>query len=258
MQAKSLKFLETNPKNIITSNYNEALKVAQVAKYLKLPYVLLPDFRANYADDLRSYKNELFELNKALFKYYNKNSLLISPINTILRKLPIKKYFQNIKLEFAQTIDLNKLKEKLIFWGYEVVSIIQEKGEVSFRGDIIDIFPINSDTPFRISLFDTEIENIRTFDEYTQKSIDEVEEIEIIPAIAGLDEEEYNQIQTKIDESNFDTFYKDFYSLGYWFLQKELISKEFNLLYDMTREIEDFKSFNKLENFKFKIIDESE
>ena len=257
MQGKVFEFLQTKPKNIITSNYKEALKVAQVAKYLKIPYVLLPDFRANYGDDLRSYKEELFELNIALFNYYKNTSLLISPISTILRKLPIKKYYTSIKLEFADTINLEKLKEKLLFWGYEFVTIIQEKGEVSFRGDIIDIFPINSDTPFRISLFDTEIENIRSFDEYTQKSIEEVESIEIIPAIAGLDENEYNEIQTNIDKSDFDVFYKDFYSLGYWFLQKEIISDNFNLVYDMTNEIEEFKTFNEIENFNFSIIPQS-
>jgi len=258
MQAKTLNFLKTKPQNLITSNYTQAIQVAEVAKFLELDYSLLPDFRANIGDDLRSYKNELFELNKALFEFYTKNTTLISPINTILRKLPNKKYYQSFSLEFAQTIDLQKLKEKLIFWGYEVVTIIQEKGEVSFRGDIIDIYPINYDTPFRISLFDTEIENIRSFDEYTQKSIEEVESIEIIPAIAALDEDEYNEIQKKIDESKFDTFYKDFYSLGYWFLDKSLISDNFNLVYDMTKEIEEFKSFNQLENFKYSIIPETD
>jgi transcription-repair coupling factor (superfamily II helicase) len=172
MQAKSFEFLKTKPTNIITKNYSEAILIGEVAKYLNLDYVILPDFRANFGDDMRSYKEELFELNSALFKYYNSNSLLISPINTILRKLPTKKYFDFIKLEFADTIDLNELKEKLVLWGYEVVSIIQEKGEVSFRGDIIDIYPINSSVPYRISLFDTEIENIKTFDEFTQISKD--------------------------------------------------------------------------------------
>jgi len=258
MQAKSLKFLQTNPTNIITLNYFEAKKIAEVAKYLKIPYSILPDFRPNIGDDLRSYKNELFELNTALFEHYTKNTILISPINTILRPLPDKKYYKSFTLEFAQTVDLKNLKEKLIFWGYEVVSIIQEKGEVSFRGDIIDIFPINAQTPFRISLFDTEIENIRSFDEYTQKSIEEVDKIEIIPAIAGVSEDEYIKINNKIDESKFDTFYKDFYSLGYWFLDKNLISKKFNLLYDMTKEIEEYKSFNELDKFEFNIIENSE
>jgi len=258
MQAKTLKFLQTKPANIITSNFTEALHIAQVAKYLKLNYSLLPDFRANEGDDLRSYKEELFELNKSLFEYYKYNSILISPINTVLRNLPAKKYYKSLKLEFADTIDLDKLKETLVFWGYEVVSIIQEKGEVSFRGDIIDIYPINYDTPFRISLFDTEIENIRSFDEYTQKSIDEVEAIEIIPAIAALDEEEYNQIQSKIDESKFDTFYKDYHSLGFWFLEKNQISNNYNLLYDMTREIEEYKTFHNLDKFDYTIVPESE
>jgi len=145
MVAKSFKFLKNNPKNIITSNFQEALRVGEIAKFLNKEYVILPDFRANFGDDMRSYKEELFELNRALFKYYNSNALLISPINTILRKLPTKNYFSSIKLEFADTINLNELKEKLVLWGYEVVSIIQEKGEVSFRGDIIDIYPINSE-----------------------------------------------------------------------------------------------------------------
>jgi transcription-repair coupling factor (superfamily II helicase) len=249
MQSKSLEFLKTKPKNIITKNYSEALLVAETAKYLKIPYVVLPDFRANFGDDMRSYKEELFELNFALFKYYSSNALLISPIHTILRKLPNKKYFDSIKLEFADSIDLNELKEKLVLWGYEVVSIIQEKGEVSFRGDIIDIYPINSETPYRISLFDTEIENIRSFDEFSQISKDEVESIEIIPALGGLESKEYEEINEKIEKSEFDTFYKDIYSLGYWFLDKTPIDSKFNFLYDMTSEIEDFLAFN--EGFEF-------
>ena len=258
MQAKSLEFLKnSNAKNIITKNYEEALLVGEVAKYLKIPHIVLPDFRANLGDDMRSYKEELFELNSALFKYYNSNLLLISPINTVLRKLPTKKYFSSIELEFADTINLSELKEKLVLYGYEVVSIIQEKGEVSFRGDIIDIYPINSDTPYRISLFDTEIENIRSFDEFSQISKDEVESVEIFPALASLDSKEYEEINKKIDESKFDVFYKDIYSLGFWFLEKKPITKKFNLLYDMTGEIEDFKLFNETFEFEAHIIKES-
>jgi transcription-repair coupling factor (superfamily II helicase) len=257
MQAKSFEFLKNNKiNNLITKDYKEALLVGEVAKYLNISYIILPDFRANLGDDMRSYKEELFELNSALFKYYNSNALLISPINTVLRKLPTKKYFFSIKLEFADTINLNELKEKLVLYGYEVVSIIQEKGEVSFRGDIIDIYPINSDTPYRISLFDTEIENIRSFDEFTQISKDEVESIEIIPAIASLDNKEYEEINEKIEKAGFDVFYKDIYSLGFWFLEKQPIIKKFNLLYDMTGDIEDFKLFNEAFEFEINIIKE--
>jgi transcription-repair coupling factor (superfamily II helicase) len=254
MQAKTFEFLKTKPKNIITKTYFDAIKVAEVAKYLNIPYVLLPDFRANYKDDLRSYKEELFELNCALYKFYKDNSLIISPISTILRPLPIKKYFSSIRLEFADTINLEELKNKLLLWGYEFVSIVQEKGEVSFRGDIIDIYPINSPNPFRISLFDTEIENIRSFDEYTQKSIEEVDSIELIPAIAGVDDKEFKKINEEIEQNEFDIFYKDYQSLGFWFLEKEVLFRELNLISDMTAEIEEYKIFNKIDDFKFNII----
>jgi transcription-repair coupling factor (superfamily II helicase) len=185
-QSKNLEFLKKSPQNIVVENYEEALNVAEVAKYLNIDFVLFPDFRANEGDDLRSYKNELFELNTALFNYYQKKSIFISPINTILRTLPTAKNFDSFKIEFADTINLESLKEKLFLWGYEFVNIIQEKGEVSFRGDIIDIYPINSQNPIRISLFDDEVENIREFDEFTQKSSNEIENFTIIPAISNL------------------------------------------------------------------------
>ncbi len=257
MQAKSYEFLKTNPKNIITSSFQEALLVAEVAKYLGVRYVVFPDFRPNIGDDMRSYKEELFELNSALYQYYKQGGVVISPISTMLRPLPSKKYYKSLSLEFAQTIDLSYLKNQLVCWGYEVVSIIQKKGEVSFRGDIVDIYPINSDFPYRISLFDTEIENIRTFDEWSQKSIKEVDSATIIPAIAGLGDEEYKTINENVENSQYDVFNKDIYSLGYWYLDKNNLFDRLNLIYDMTSQIREYEIFHKIKNINFEIIPEA-
>ena len=256
-QAKTLEFLSKTPQNIVVETYEEALSVAEVAKYLNIDFILFPDFRANFGDDLRSYKTELFELNTALFHYYQKNSIFISPINTILRKLPTAQNFDSFQIEFADSINLNSLKEKLFLWGYEFVNIIQEKGEVSFRGDIIDIYPINSQTPIRISLFDDEVESIREFDEFTQKSSNEIENFTIIPAVANLTLQKKEKIDQQIELADFDIFYKDFYSLGYWFLDKEPISNKFYFIKDMTQTISEFEIFNKVFNFEIEIIPNS-
>jgi len=244
MQAKVYEFLQQKKDNIITSSKKEAYLIGEVFKYLNIPYVIFPDFRAALGDDLRSFRKEIFELNNALFKYYTQNTYFISPYSTILKKLPNKKYFKSIKLEFGDEIDLNKLKENLFYWGYENVEIVTEKGEMSFRGDIFDIWPINLDKPIRVSLFDVEIESIRIFDETNQKSIEEIESFSIIPAIAGLDKKEYEEINNKLIESEFSAFYKDFYSLGFWYLQREYL-KEFVLLNDLTNEIIEYKEFHK-------------
>jgi len=259
IQSKALKFLETEPANIVTKTYEDALKVVEVVEYLDIPYILLPDFRANYGDDIRSYKDELFLLNRGLYQFYKNKTLIISPINTILRKLPKGKYFKTIDLEFAQTIDLSFFKKSLQLWGYESVNIIQERGEVSFREDIIDIFPINSETPFRIKLVETEIESIKKFDEYTQKSDEEVEGITILPAIASIEEKEFNQIVKNIENSEFNIFYKDYQGLGYWFLEKERIFHTLNLISEMDEEIDEYNLFSKDElNLKFNIIQKDE
>jgi len=244
LQAKVYEFLKENKNNIVTANIKEALNIAEVYKYLDIPVVVFPDFRAVFGDDLRSFRKEIFELNNALYKYYNENHYFVSPYATLMKKLPVKRYYRDIDINFGDEINLNELKETLIFWGYEVVDIVSEKGEVSFRGDIFDIWPINYEKPFRVSLFDVEVESIRIFDETNQKSIEEVESFKIIPAIAALDKEEYEKIQDEIAKSEFATFYKDFYSLGFWFLEREFIN-DFVLLHDITQEIEEYREFYK-------------
>ena len=243
MQSKVYEFLQQKKQNIITSTKQEADLVGEVFKYLNIPYVVFPDFRAVLGDDLRSFRNEIFELNNALYKYYNENTYFISPYTTILKKLPHKKYFQKMAIEFGDEINLNKLKETFILWGYEHVDIVSEKGEVSFRGDIFDIWPINSDKPLRVSLFDTEMESIRIFDETNQKSIEEIESFTIIPAIAALKKDEYESIQAETQKSEFAAFYKDFYSLGFWYLDRKFLD-DFVLLNDLTKEVEEYKLFS--------------
>ncbi len=242
MQAKVYEYLQTKKSNIITSSKKESDLAGEVFKYLNIPYVVFPDFKATFGDDLRSFRSEIFELNNALFKYYNQNAYFISPFTTVLKKLPHKKYFQQISIEFGDEINLNKLKKTLILWGYEHVDIVSEKGEVSFRGDIFDIWPINMQKPVRVSLFDTEVESIRTFEETSQKSIEEIEKFNVIPAIAALDEKEYKFISSEIQKSEFSAFYKDFYSLGFWYLQRNYL-QDFVLCEDITQEIIEYKEF---------------
>ena len=207
---------------IISKDDKEALQIADVATLLEYRAFRLPDLRVSYGDDLRPFQEELYEIIDTLYSYFNCGSkkLLISPIRTLLNPLPKEEFISSIELEFASTINLNELKERLLYWGYSIVDIVTQKGEVSFRGDIIDIFPIDKSLAYRVSLFDNEIESIREFNIDTQKSIvDEIEIIKIPPAFLSLNQEEFNTIKERVESSNFNTFVKDIYSLGFWYLE---------------------------------------
>lgn len=253
MQAGIFEYLKSKPdiQILITKDDKEAKSASDCAKYLGLNSYTLPDFRATQGDDLRSYKDELFELNSSLYAYHKdaKKSLLITPFRTIINPLPKKELFKSLSLEFGDTVELNSFKETMLHWGYNFVEIVETKGEVSFRGDIIDLFPINLENPVRISLFDDEIESIRVFACETQKSNkEELESIYIIPASFGLDAAKYEELEKRVQLLDSDSFVKDINSLGFWALEElaedYLKTKRAICVSNLSNDIEDFFSFS--------------
>jgi len=221
-QSKTYEYLKNNsPELIIVKDSKEASALADVAKYLKKEVLVFPDLRAVSGDDLRSFKTELFELFSALNHYHfaTKKPLIISPIKTVSHPLPIQTLNAKTKIEFGDVLELENFKKKMLHWGYTFVDIVEERGEVSFRGDIIDIFIIDAKKPYRISLFGDEVEEIRAFELETQKSIkEEIDSIELIPAFFALNEDQYDSLVDKCEKSSSDSFVKDLSSLGLWHL----------------------------------------
>lgn len=87
-----------------------------------------------------------------------------------------------ITLEEAGTIDLDKLKLDLVHLGYERCGQVEGPGQFAIRGGIIDLFPLTEECPYRIELWDDEIDSIRTFDVESQRSIERVKIMKIYPA----------------------------------------------------------------------------
>lgn len=223
-QSNIYEYLECNLKKLgsnllfVCNNNKEANEISDIVNLLNIKPFVLPDIRVELGEDLRAYQDELYDFIKELGSYYicQESKVLISPYRTLNLTFPKETFLQTIKLSFADKIDKN-IKDKLFFWGYSFVDIVASKGEVSFRGDIIDIYPINEESPYRISLFDDEIESIRRFDVSTQKSIvEEIESFIIFPAFLSLKESEFEQISQKVKKFKSDTFVKDIASLGWW------------------------------------------
>ena len=208
---------------LIAQDAKEAASLCDVAKFFKIDHIVFPDFRARFKDDLRPFKEELFELFSALRIYYKakKKPLIISPLKTLLFPLPKPEALQSTNIEFGGTLELKAFKEQMFFWGYEFVDIVQMEGEISFRGDIIDIYVPSSKNPIRVSLFDNEIEQIKEFELETQRTLgEELESFEITAAFYSLDEAQFESLKEKISQSDSDSFVKDLASLGFWFLDE--------------------------------------
>ena len=206
---------------LICEDSKEALELESVAKFFKREVLLFPDFRPSFGDDLRSYREELHELLSALRTYYlaNKKPLIISPLKTLLFPLPKEELLQSTVLEFGGIIELQDFKEQMLFWGYNFVDMVQVAGEISFRGDIIDIFSPSASNPIRISLFDNEIEQIKYFELESQRTLkEELDHFEVTSAFYSLDETTFNDLNLKIEKSELDALVKDTASLGFWFL----------------------------------------
>jgi len=160
---------------LLCKDDKEAVQIRDVALLLGFDTYVLPDIRVSVGEDLRAYTEDIQAFFAQLFgyEYSKKKKILIAPVRTVLLPFPKPQYFSQHSLEFGDTVNLAALKEQLYHWGYHFTDIAAGRGEVSFRGDIIDIFPIDAEKPYRISLFDDEIESIQQYDEATQKRFEE-------------------------------------------------------------------------------------
>jgi len=110
--------------------------------------------------------------------------ILIIPLNTLAQRLAPKSYIQGnvLSLKINQKLNIDDFRRNLEANGYINVSEVMEHGEFAIRGSIIDLFPASSTMPYRIDLFDDEIETIRCFDPQSQRSDNKVKSVELLPA----------------------------------------------------------------------------
>ncbi len=113
-----------------------------------------------------------------------KKGILIVSLPTFLHKLPPYSFIaaHSLHLSIKQHLDIDAFREHLTKAGYLLVTKVMEHGECAIRGSIIDIYPMGSVHPFRIDLFDNEIDTIRLFDVDSQRSSEKVEQIALLPA----------------------------------------------------------------------------
>ncbi|AQM66470.1 transcription-repair coupling factor [Helicobacter pylori] len=246
-------------------DFKESKLAKEVISYFKpnIKAVLFPEFRAKKNDDLRSFFEEFLQLLGGLREFCqaleNKQEvIIIAPISALLHPLPKKELLESFKITLLEKYNLKDLKDKLFYYGYEILDLVEVEGEASFRGDIVDIYAPNSKA-YRLSFFDTECESIKELDPTTQMSLKEdLLEIEIPPTLFSLDEPSYKDLKTKVEQSPLNSFSKDLTSFGLWFLgekandllhtYKSIISPK------ALEEIQELASLNELDDERFKFL----
>lgn len=146
---------------------------------------LFPDLEVLPYDNFSPHQDLISQRLQTLSQMPNlKQGIIITPITTLMRRLAPTNYIQSqsLQLVLGQSLSLETFRHQLVESGYHPVTTVYEHGEFAVRGSIIDLFPMGSQHPVRIELFDDEVESIRLFDTETQRTLEKINSINMLPA----------------------------------------------------------------------------
>ncbi len=184
---------------VLVLSYNEmrARKIYEDLKGLGAEEVYLLSKRelSFYDVEATSHEGSNERINIAAKLISNKKAIVVADIESLLDKYMSPGIFKenSYQVSLGSEIDLDKFVASLVYSGYERVAMVEGIGQFSLRGGILDFFTPESRHPYRIELFDNEVDSIRTFDILSQRSIDILDRARIIPANEILVLDEYRE-----------------------------------------------------------------
>lgn len=169
----------------------DAIQAATLAR--ELPFFLtdadeilqLPDWETLPYDNFSPHQDIVSERLRTLHRLPGtRRGVLLLPMQSLMQRLPPRHYIEanSLALAVGQDLDVSALRENLVKSGYHAVDTVYEHGEFAVRGSLIDIFPMGSKLPLRIDLLDDEVDTLRCFDPDTQRTIEKLESIDLLPA----------------------------------------------------------------------------
>ena len=148
------------------------------------PVDIFPDYETLIYDSFSPHQDIVSDRLKLLSRDFTGRSIVIAPISTLLMKLPPRAFLigHNLRISVGDRLNLTDLRRQLEAAAYRVVDTVVERGEFTVRGAVLDLYPMGAHTPFRIELFDDDVDSIRTFDPDTQLSTGAISAIDTLPA----------------------------------------------------------------------------
>ena len=169
---------------IVCHNVYQANRIIQDLKFYSddIEIIFLPSKSIEYYD-IETESNEIetqraYAIESILSQ---KQNIVVTTIDSLLLNMNARSSFNKLDLsiKIGEKINVEEFLNNLVELGYERSQIAEGKGQVAVRGGIIDIFTVNNELPYRIELFGNEVDNIRTYDPLTQRSIDTVKKVDI-------------------------------------------------------------------------------
>ncbi|MBT2142928.1 MULTISPECIES: transcription-repair coupling factor [unclassified Rhodanobacter] len=150
-----------------------------------LPVLHFPDWETLPYDAFSPHPEIVSQRIATLYQLPNvKRGVLVVPVATLMQRIAPRSHITGSGLVLAkrQKLDLASEQRRLEASGYRNVPQVAEPGDFAVRGALLDIFPMGTAEPYRIELFDDEVESIRSFDPETQRSQQQVDRVELLPA----------------------------------------------------------------------------
>ena len=171
---------------VVTPDTRSAVRLSRILSELTSQNVcLFPDWETLPYDTFSPHQEIISSRLSALFHLQNaKKGIFLLPISTLMQRLCPPQYLQHnvLLIKKGDRLVIDKMRLQLEAAGYRAVEQVLEHGEYAVRGALLDLFPMGSAVPFRLDFFDDEIDSIRTFDVDTQRTLDEINSINLLPA----------------------------------------------------------------------------
>ena len=172
----------------IVADTPSALKLEQeVRQFLPADKVLVtfPDWETLPYDNFSPHQDIISQRIHALHQFQQlQDGLIIVSVSTLMQRIAPVSYLtqHSLIINTGDKIDLHAMRQRLEASGYNAVEQVLEHGEFSARGSLLDLYPMGSNTPYRIDFFDDEVEEIRAFNTETQRSEAQINAINLLPA----------------------------------------------------------------------------
>jgi transcription-repair coupling factor (superfamily II helicase) len=171
---------------VVTEQAQDAQRLLEEIQFFSpsLRCVLFPDWETLPYDPFSPHQDLISERLATLWQISQGDAdLIVMPATTALYRLAPPSFLAGYTFHFktGQQLDESQLKHQLTLAGYAHVSQVVSPGEYAVRGGLIDLFPMGSVVPYRVDLFDQQIDSIRTFDPDSQRSLYPVPEVRLLP-----------------------------------------------------------------------------
>jgi transcription-repair coupling factor (superfamily II helicase) len=177
------------PLLVVTTDVQAAGRLSEEIRFFldgdALPVLTFPDWETLPYDVFSPLPELVSQRLLTLHQLQNLDrGIVVVPVSTLMQRLLPKSFLDanSLVIDVGDRLDIDAFRRRLEGAGYQCVSQVIAHGEFAVRGSLIDLFPMGSDAPFRIDLLDDEVDSIRTFDPETQRTVDKIDNISLLPA----------------------------------------------------------------------------